>query len=161
MAISIDGYIAKTDWDSDWVSEADIDIFDKLIKKSWWIILWHKTFEQYKWILYPVRWVQNIVISSTQNEKEIDTSFVKNTDEALQVGQKNNLNQVLLIGWGITNTSFIKENKIDEIILSIHPIILGTGIKLFENIEIEKKLNFISSKSLNEELVQIHYSVKK
>lgn len=161
MAISIDGYIAKTDWDSDWVSEADIDIFDKLIKKSWWIILWHKTFEQYKWILYPVMWVQNIVISSTQNEKEIDTSFVKNTDEALQVGQKNNLNQVLLIGWGITNTSFIKENKIDEIILSIHPIILGTGIKLFENIEIEKKLNFISSKSLNEELVQIHYSVKK
>ncbi len=162
MAVSIDGYIAKTNGDSDWVSEADVAIFDGLIQESGGIIVGNSTFRQYKWELYPVEGVQNIVISSREdNAIENDTLFVKSVEQAIEIAEKSWLKKVLLIGGGITNSSFLKLDKIDEIIVSVHPIILGKWIKLFEDIEIHKHLELIESNIINNKLVQIHYRVKK
>ncbi|WP_160067062.1 dihydrofolate reductase family protein [Sphingobacterium bovisgrunnientis] len=56
--------------------------------------------------------------------------------------------------------SLLKEDLIDEMTISIVPVLLGDGIRLFQNNRPEQNLEFISSKSYDTGLVQIHYKRK-
>ena len=66
-AVSIDGFIAKLDGDSDWVSESDAEIFESTCQKAGCIVMGKTTFEQFKGSLYPMKGVQNIVMSASSN----------------------------------------------------------------------------------------------
>ncbi|MDQ3098234.1 MAG: dihydrofolate reductase family protein [bacterium] len=69
--------------------------------------------------------------------------------------------ELLIIGGGIVNSAFLKENLIDEIFLSIHPTVLGDGIKLFSSCEITASLKLLDYKQLKDDLIQLHYLVNK
>lgn len=56
---------------------------------------------------------------------------------------------------------YLLAGLIDEVFLSVHPLILGDGIKLFEGAETDIKLEFLDQKELGEGLVQLHYRVLK
>jgi dihydrofolate reductase len=51
----------------------------------------------------------------------------------------------------------LKHNLIDEFIVSVIPVILGAGIRLFKDGKPEQKLQLVSSKSFDTGLVQFHY----
>jgi len=53
----------------------------------------------------------------------------------------------------------LKENLIDEIIISVTPILLGEGIRLFKGGGLEQPLELLSSKQFDTGLVQLHYRV--
>ena len=53
-----------------------------------------------------------------------------------------------------------RNNLVDEFILLIHPIILGTGLKLFKEISQRVNLELISMKSFNSGVIVTHYRVK-
>lgn len=161
MAVSIDGFIAKNDGDSDWVSPVDSVIFEQKIKEKGCIVVGRRTFNQFHGDLYPVKGITNIVITSDKRKanKSDEVIFVGSPEEALKVAQGKGHTEVLLIGGGTTNGLFLKANLIDEIFLSVHPLILGDGIKLFEGCEIKLDLREISIKQLDEGLVQLHYVV--
>lgn len=163
MAISIDGYIAKKDGDSDWVSEVDSKIFEKKIKETGCIVVGRKTFDQYYDDLYPVEGVTNIVLTNdaTRQDKNENVIFVPSPKEALQVAEQEGHDKVLLIGGGHANGAFIQDNLIDEVFLSVHPLVLGEGIKIFENFRKQVDLEFVGSKEMEEGLIQLHYKIKK
>lgn len=56
--------------------------------------------------------------------------------------------------------SLLKEDLIDEMTISIVPVLLGDGIRLFQDNRPEQNLEFNSSKSFDTGLVQIHYKRK-
>ena len=87
--------------------------------------------------------------------------FAANAEQALQLAETKGHEEVLLIGGGHTNGAFLKENLIDEIILSVHPLILGNGIKLFENFEKQIDLEKVRTEELGGGLVKIVYRVIK
>lgn len=163
MAISIDGFIAKKDGDSDWVSPVDSANFEQKIKEKGCIIVGHRTFDQYQGDLYPVKDVTNIVLtsdSSLKSEKD-NVVYAQSPSEAIKLVQRRGHDKALLIGGGTTNGLFLREGLIDEIFLSVHPLILGNGIKLFEGVETDIKLEFLDQKKLGEGLIQLHYQVSK
>ena len=51
----------------------------------------------------------------------------------------------------------LKENLIDEFVISIIPILLGDGVKLFKDGRPEQKLTLISTKQFETGLTQLHY----
>lgn len=163
MAPSIDGYIAKSDKDSEWVDEACVDSFMQTIREYGCIIMGNTTYSMYTPDLYPIKDVLNIVITSNHPSKPNTSNlvFVKDAQEALEMAQSMGHKMALLIGGGTTNSSFLKDNYIDNIILDIHPIILGNGIKIFENIEKQVELERISINPMENGLVQIRYKVIK
>jgi dihydrofolate reductase len=55
---------------------------------------------------------------------------------------------------------FLNNSLIDEVILSIHPIVLAKGIILFRNIERQLDLKLIKSISYQSGLIQSHYEIK-
>lgn len=164
MATSIDGFIAKKDGDSDWVSPVDTENFEKAIQENGCIIVGRRTFEQYQGDLYPVKGITNIVVTSDTNKKSNDDNvhFVNGSaEQIISFVKSKGHDKALLIGGGKTNALFLNAGVIDEIVLSVHPLVLGDGIKLFEGEENDLKLEFISSQQLDEGLVQIKYAVKK
>ncbi len=163
MAISIDGYIAKKDGDSDWVSEEAFKIFEKKIEEAGCIIVGRKTFEQYYGDIYPVEGVTNIVLTSdaTRQDKNENVIFVSSPKKALQITEKKGYGKVLLIGGGHVNGAFIQDNLIDEVILCVDPLILGQGIKLFENFRKHVDLDFVNSVEMEEGSIQLHYKLRK
>ncbi|OGM11384.1 hypothetical protein A2Z22_01210 [Candidatus Woesebacteria bacterium RBG_16_34_12] len=163
MAISVDGYIAKKDGDSDWISEDDNENFEEEIGKRGCIIVGRKTFDQFKGDLYPIEGVTNIILTTNQKEKKEDRNvfFACSPQEAVEIAKKQGHKEVLLIGGGTTNRLFLKENLIDEVILSVHPLILGDGIKLFDGGSFDVGLELIGVNKLEEDLVQLRYKVKK
>ena len=163
MAISIDGFIAKKDGDSDWVSPVDSANFEQKIKEKGCIIVGRRTFDRYQGDLYPVKDVTNIVVTSNSSLKseQDNVVYAQTPKEAIKLAQGRGHDKALLIGGGTTNGLFLKEGLIDEVFLSVHPLILGNGIKLFEGIETDLKLRFIDQKELGEGLAQLHYRVVK
>jgi len=55
---------------------------------------------------------------------------------------------------------FLNAGLLDEIILSIHPIILGNGIALFKNSQGQTNLRLIKSIPYESGLLQLYYQYK-
>lgn len=163
MAPSIDGYIAKSNKDSEWVDEVCVESFMKTIHEYGCIIMGNTTYSMYTPDLYPIKDVLNIVITS----KKLPSSFRSNlifaneAKEAIKIAQTSGHSRALLIGGGTTNGLFLKSNYINDVILDVHPIILGQGIKIFENIEKHVKLKLTKISPMKNDLVQIRYNVIK
>jgi len=63
------------------------------------------------------------------------------------------------LGGGEILSLFLNGELVDEIILSVHPIILGKGIPLFKNIKKSVKLRLLESIPFEGGLVQLHYCI--
>ena len=70
--------------------------------------------------------------------------------------QKN----IWLVGGTSLAQSFLKHSSIDEMVLSIIPVILGDGIPLFGRIQKELRLELLKSGSYNNGVVQLQYRLE-
>lgn len=67
----------------------------------------------------------------------------------------------MLAGGGKTNYSFLKAGVVDEVIVTVHPLILGKGISLFDGNEIKVELEKVEVKELENGLTTIRLKVVK
>lgn len=163
MAISVNGYIATEDHNTDWVSDTDWKHFSDFVNNSDAVIMGRKTFET-SGDDFPYGNCLNIVLTNQKRlHKKADNILFtdKTPEEVVEYLKSKGVKKVLIIGGGITNSSFLEENLIDEVILSVHPLILGKGIKVFDEVCRKASLKLIGIKELKEDLVQLHYKVKK
>jgi dihydrofolate reductase len=68
---------------------------------------------------------------------------------------------IWLVGGSDIISIFLNASLVDEIILSIHPIVLTEVIPLFKNIQRQLNLKLLKSNSYESGLVQSHYEVEK
>jgi len=66
---------------------------------------------------------------------------------------------IWLFGGASLVTTFMNEGLVDELELAIHPILLGSGKPLFQNIDKRIKLQLTNSKVYDSGLVQLFYNV--
>ena len=162
MGTTIDGFIAKTNGDSDWVSPIDAENFEKTMMEYGCIIVGRKTFEQFQGDLYPVKGILNIVMTSDESMTSDDPEVMyasQSPDEIVHIIEEKGHDKALLIGGGTTNSVFAKAGLINEVILSIHPLAFGQGIHLFEGAGINMKLTLDSSEVLEDGVIRARYSV--
>ena len=74
---------------------------------------------------------------------------------------KSDGKDIWLVGGSDIISIFLNSALIDEIILSIHPIVLAKGIPLFRNIQRQLNLKLTKSISYESGLIQSHFDVKK
>jgi dihydrofolate reductase len=55
----------------------------------------------------------------------------------------------------------LKNNLIDEMIISIIPVLLGSGTRLFKDGRPEQQLELVTTKTFDTGLIQLHYKQKK
>ena len=165
MGISINGYIAKENGDSEWTSDEDLKGFYEQSKNAGNIIMGKNTyFAASKSGYFPFPGALNIIVSHQNIENKWGDNVLisdKSPREILEILKQKGFATAFLAGGGQLNTSFIKENLIDEIYIDVEPLILGKGIKVFAEGDFEFGLELLETNKLNQNTIQLHYKVLK
>ena len=166
MGVSINGYIAKSDGDSEWTSDEDLKGFFDHSKKAGNIIMGKNTFHaanSYGYFPFPE--ALNVVVTHEKFENTWGENVIfteKSPKEVLAMLEQKGFNEVFLAGGGLLSSSFAKEKLIDEIYLDVEPLLLGKGIPVFApSTDFEFELKLLEVNKLNEDTVQLHYQVLK
>jgi len=166
MGVSINGYIAKTDGDSEWTSDEDLKGFFDNSKKAGNIVMGKNTFHaanSYGYFPFPE--ALNIVVTHEKFENTWGNKVIftdRSPREVLSLLGERGFTSAFLAGGGLLNSSFAKEKLIDEIYLDVEPLLLGKGIPVFApSTDFEFELKLLDVNKLNKDTVQLHYQVLK
>lgn len=166
MAISLNGIIARENNEEDFLSHDNWNTFVELAKSTGCMIWGRKTQEIVEtWegeYLNDIKDIKKVVISSNPNLK-LGENYIQASSpvDSLNKLEREGIKSVTLTGGSQLNSSFAKEELIDEIKLNIEPVVVGKGISLFYPTDFDLKLKLLSTKQISDQIIQVHYSVIK
>jgi dihydrofolate reductase len=165
MATTINGFVAKENDDTSWVTETEWASFRSVIKRVGNLIIGSRTYEimQKGGEFKDLEKIKVVAVASGKNFEADNPSHsvVHSPNEAIEFLEQEGFNEALVAGGGMLNGSFMTENLIDEIYIDVEPMVLGKGIKLFDEKDFERRLELIETKKLSENEIQLHYRVLK
>jgi dihydrofolate reductase len=138
-----------------WSSQSDKQYFNKLWKNTRLIVMGSNTYD-----VKPVRPSSNhlFVIMThhpsdyKEHEKAGQLEFTGEIPEKLFARLKKEGHELmLLVGGAQVATSFLKQQLIDELWLTIEPIIFGSGGNFVVEEKLDINLELISSETVNEQ----------
>jgi dihydrofolate reductase len=159
MAQTLDGKIAKhDDHFPDWTGRADKQLFVRETRRAGAVIMGSKTFDT---IGKPLPGRRNIVM--TRNPERVshweNLVYTSRTPQAILEGlEKEGFERVVLAGGARINTLFAQGGLIDEILVTVTPLVFGRGIAIFEE-GIVADLSLLRVVQLDPERVCLHYRV--
>ena len=162
MAQTLDGKIAKSrDHFPDWTEKADKKLFVKVTKESGVMIMGRTTFETLPGKL-PGR--LHVILSRKAGDwDEVEENVVFTSQNPAKILEKLaslGFDNPILAGGTTINTLFAKENLIDEMIITVSPLIFGDGMGIFSR-EIQMELELLKVEPLGEDSATFYYQVKK
>lgn len=166
IAMSLDGYIARNNDDIDWLNivekEGEDYGYAEFTSSVDTVILGRKTYDKVVAMGYPNPHPDKdmIIISRASKPTKENISYYSGDLKSLinELKAKEGKN-IYCDGGAELVTELLKLDLIDEMIISIIPILLGEGIKLFKDGRPENKLKLLESKGFEKGLVQVRYEV--
>jgi dihydrofolate reductase len=173
LATSLDGFIARKDGSVDWLDKANLLIpagedcgFAEFMESVDTIVMGRVTFEKVvtfdKWFYGTKPMVvlsthhvdipsklQGIVTQSSEGPKQL-------CDRLSAAGVKR-----IYVDGGITIQRFLNEGMLDDMIITLIPVLIGEGKPLFGPVANDVNLRHLSTKTLPFGFVQLQYSVDK
>ncbi len=166
IACSLDGYIAKPNDDLsflDRVQKAGEDYgYSDFISSVDTVILGRKT---YDWVMkhvdkFPHANKETYIITRTRKTGQENITFYTGNLKDLVIRLKNKKGKNIFCDGGAEIVhELLKEKLFDELIISIIPVMVGGGIKLFSDGRAEQGLELVSVKNFETGLVQLHYKM--
>ena len=149
MVSSLDGFIARKDNSVSWLDSSG-DFYDggvsegnaeEFIKAIDCFVLGSRTFEHALQLGWPYGDTPTVVItnrelSPTRKSVEFYTGDLKRLVDVILTPRYEN---IWLVGGAMVCQSFLRLGLVDEIRLSIIPVLLGDGLRLFDNSGTEKR----------------------
>lgn len=181
MHTSFDGFVAGPNGEIDWIC-VDDQLFDYIVKltdqadtamygrvtyqimDSYWPTAGDRPNASKHDIVHS-RWYNStakVVVSNTMkadsfaNIQIIGDNLVEQVQKLKQRPGKN----ILIFGSPSASHSLMQHNLIDEYWLFVNPILLGTGIPLFKNINNKINLKLLESKIFSSGVIEVHYERK-
>ena len=161
MTMSANGMIARGDDETPW-SEESWESMKKVARSCKVMIIGRRTYEimlgadEFRKIGNPY----TIVISKESIRRRENFAFVNNITAAMNAAKRTKAKKVLIGGGCMTNSSFLDRNLVDEIQLDIEPIVIGSGIKLFDG-NFESRLKLVKATKISKNVVHLKYRVIK
>lgn len=162
--MSLDGYIAKPNDDLSFLSivekEGEDYGYADFVSTVDTVILGRKT---YDWVMkqvgeFPHADKNAYIITRTASPKIGKTVFYTGdlTDLMIKLKSENGKNIFCDGGAEIVN-ELLKNDLLDEIIISVIPILVGNGTRLFKDGRPEQKIKLVNVKTFDTGLTQLHY----
>src|SRR5262249_11550670 len=107
-------------------------------------------------------WMENapkIVFSKTLDKVEWTNSTLAKGDIAEEVAklkQQPGNDMVIFGGAGIVS-SFVEQGLIDEYRLKVHPVVLGSGLPLWQSVKERRNLKLTQAKAFDTGVVALYY----
>ena len=154
ISMSVDGFIADKNGGVDWIAGSDENYesdygYVHFIKNIDTVIFGYNTYRQIVEDLSPHEWVykglQSYVFTNKKKKDTQDVRFV-NEDVSLFIEELKNKDgkNIWICGGAQLVNQLIKQDMIDEYHITTIPILLGNGIRLFQennpniNLKLEK-----------------------
>lgn len=146
IAVSLDGFIAGEGERLDWLDRVEgqgdngYEVFYSGVDT---LLMGRKT---YDWIManaeFPYSGKECYVFSHTPKENTKDVTFVsEDPAEFVSRLKEQSGKKIWLVGGGGLLKPLLAKNLVDELILTIAPVVLGKGIPLFH--ELEREAGFV------------------
>lgn len=173
IATSLDGYIARTNGDLDWLDAANATVpvgedcgYQALMQTVDALIMGRKTYEK---VLtfgpWPYGETAVTVLSSTPISfpDEIPATVTHSSEDPHSLCERLSREGTkhIYIDGGNTIQRFLSGELVDELTITIIPILLGTGIPLFGPFDTDMNLSCVDTKRFEFGFVQLKYRVKK
>jgi dihydrofolate reductase len=165
IGTSLDGYIARKDGDIDWLTQFAGDeaivAYEELTSRIDAYVMGRGTFE--KVLSFPSWPFEKMVFVLSTSIKEVPDAL-KEIVTILSMTPKDVLNHLsdkgfsnLYIDGGNVIQHFLKEDLIDELIISKAPILIGSGIPLFGLLDKDLSFQHLHTKVCTNGLVISYY----
>jgi dihydrofolate reductase len=164
VACSLDGFIARADGGVDWLfmdQDYGMSAFFKLVDVA---VMGRKTYDKMLELApqqasFPG--MENYVFSTAAKEGDGKVQFVSgDVGEWVKTIRAQKGRDIWLVGGGNLVRQFLAAKVVNEIVLTIHPRLLGSGIPLFPMPYPEMELELIRCERYSTGLVQVFYAVK-
>ena len=169
VGTSLDGFIARKDGDIGWLMQFNNEevqqSYDEFIKNIDAIVIGRGTFET---VMGFPEWPYSrkvFVLSNTIKETpptlkdKVTVLSMKPFELLTYISKKGDSN--LYIDGGKVIQSFLKENLIDEMIITQVPLLIGSGIPLFGHLEKDLHFTHLRTDVYSNGLVKSHYERKR
>ena len=172
IATSADGFIAKPDGGIDWLLQPEYEdagklglVYNKFISTVDAVVMGRHSFEK---ILTFDEWYYEgteVIVLTTKDVAvpENLTGKVRiesGSPQEIVAMLANEGKKHLYIDGGITIQRFLEAKLIDELTITVIPILLGSGIPLFGNAGMEQALELIELFTSDNGTIQKRYRVK-
>ena len=175
LANSLDNYIARKDGGSDWLlwTKEIAEISAEFMKTVDAILIGRKTYEAmlgYGQTSFPGG-VNYVFSHSKAKRAALTKKLARKPDRNVEIVtedaaafvrklKRRKGRGIVVFGGGELAKSLFEANLIDEIVLNIHPVLLGSGIPLFHEMKKQIDLHFLNSRALKNGCLIVSYRVK-
>lgn len=166
ISVSVDGFIADKLGSVSWINGQDESYtsdygYNKFIENIDTVILGYNTYKQIVEELSPEKWVYKGLQSYVFTSKTIkDTENIKFVNENIisfiEKLKKQKGKDIWICGGADILNQLVKEDLIDEYQITTIPIILGNGIRLFQENNINIRLKLEESKAENGVITNVY-----
>jgi dihydrofolate reductase len=160
-ALSADGFIGQhaQHLALDWTSKEDKKLFVEKTKEAGVVVMGSRTFATFKRAFSDRR-----LIIYTSKPESIDVDGVETTSETpkdlVERLEKEGATTLAVGGGATIYKMFMESGLVDELFLTIEPVIFGEGVPLFGG-PVLSELTLVEEKRLNKNTILLHYSVDK
>jgi dihydrofolate reductase len=170
IATSLDGYIAKPNDDLSFLKLAEKEGEDYGYKEFTatidTIILGRKTYDYVLKELGSSHYdngERNVFVITRTEKPDVGKTifYTGNLSELVQCLKSGTGKNIYCDGGAEIIHELLKHDLIDEFIISVLPILVGDGTRLFKDGRPEQQLEFISAKTFDTGLIQLHYRRKR
>ncbi len=152
--ISLDGYIAGVGDDTSWIPDCGGEQFHKIVSENEVILMGRRSYEfAVAENVFPYNCDLNLIMTHDIQQLKMGKENIIFSDgspeDVVNIIKNKGFKKVFLMGGGSLNAAFLNADMVDEIILTIHPIVLGGGTKLYEGLVDKKNFILVSQKSLS------------
>jgi len=170
IAMSLDGYIAKPNDDLSFLKivekEGEDYGYAEFTDKIDTLIIGRKT---YDYVLKEIgsshydNGKRDIYVITRTERPQMDRTifYTGNFTELVKRLKSEKGKNIYCDGGAEVINELLKYDLIDELIISVVPVLLGNGTRLFKDRRPEQTLEFIEAKTFNTGLAQLHYKRKK
>lgn len=162
IAESLDGFVATKDKSVAWLDKFNDPTvgygYNEFIASIDTVVQGNTTYQQFK----PTYEDKSSYVFTRSPEKysEEGVNFVKGSIGDFVDGLDDKIcKNIWLVGGPNLAAQFLNEGKINEIIIFTMPVLLGEGIKLFDNIVKIPEINLESLKNYKNGVVEMKYIV--
>lgn len=171
LAITLDGFIEGPNGETDWcIMDDDMDFdgflsgidtifYGRISYDAWGNYLPEENATPEEQKLWEAVHSKNKFVFSSQHREDKNATFI-NTDIIEKVSEikKQGGKDIWLYGGASLITTFIQNNLIDVYRISVHPIALGSGKPLFEDLKERLNLKLIKTNVFKSGVVQLIYA---
>jgi dihydrofolate reductase len=175
-SLSADGFIAPSKLDpttpsTSWTSPEDTQFFKIKTIEAGVVVMGHNTYNTIPSKYRPLQNRLNIVYSKQASRSDLTLltrSDLKNINkphytqlpphQLINLLLKQSFKNIAICGGTSIYTQFLEAGVVDELFLTIEPVIFGTGTPLFDK-SISSKLHLVNTLTLSDQVKVLHYKI--